>query len=97
MAQPDGAGTYFGRGSNVARLAAGLADLGLEQAEGLLRRARSVLGRNDYADLAADAHTELLARGDVLLARFGSGTGAHMEALARIAKQTTGIDRSGRG
>lgn len=81
----------FGRGADAARLAMGLADLGLEQAEGLLRRVRGALIRNDYVDMAAGARSELLARGDVVLARLGPGHEAHMEALARIAKQTRDI------
>ena len=75
----------------MARLVAGLADFGLEQAEGLLHRARGALGRNDYADLAADAHADLVARGDVVLGRLAPSAEPHMEALARIAKQTRDI------
>jgi hypothetical protein len=75
----------------VARLAVGLADFGLEQAEGLLRRARGAMNRSDYADLAADAHGDLVARGEVVLARFAPSAEAHMEALAGIAKQTRDI------
>ncbi|HET9168506.1 MAG TPA: hypothetical protein VFN97_03685 [Actinospica sp.] len=78
---------HLERGRDLARLALGLADFGLEQAEGLIRRARDVVKRNDYADLAADAHGELKARGDVVLARFSPGPEAHMEALARIARR----------
>lgn len=73
------------------RLLAGLADFGLEQAEGLLRRARGALSRADYPDLAADAHRDLIARGDVVLARIAPAREAHMEALARIAKQNRDI------
>ena len=73
------------------RLLAGLADVGLEQAEGLLRRARGALSRADYPDLAADARDDLLARGEVVLARFAPAREAHMEHLARIAQQTRGI------
>jgi len=82
---------HLGRNWEAIRLLAGFADFGLEQAEGLLRRARGALGRADYSDLAADAHGDLLARGDVVLARFAPPREAHMEALARIAKQTRDI------
>lgn len=85
----------LGRGKDVVRLAAGLADVGLEQAEGLLRRVRGVLSRRDHADLAADAHADLLARGDVVLGRLGSGSEAHMETLARIAEQRKNRDLAG--
>jgi hypothetical protein len=59
----------------------------LEQAEGLLQRVRGAAHRNDFADLAADAHNDLLARGEVMLAKLGPGAEAHMERLARIAAQ----------
>lgn len=91
MSRTEGADPHRVRGRDLARLAAGLADFGLEQAEGLLRRARGAVSRSDYADLAADAHGDLLARGDVVLARFAPAAEAHMEALARIAKQTRDI------
>jgi hypothetical protein len=91
----DGGGSsHLGRGRDVARLVAGLADFGLEQAEGLLHRARGVLNRNDYTDLAADAHADLVARGEVVLARLAPSAEPHMEALARIAKQTRDIPDS---
>ena len=69
----------------AARLLAGLADLGLEAAEGALRRARSVLGRSDLPDMASDLHREVKAHGDVVLDRVGPPAQAHMEALARRA------------
>jgi hypothetical protein len=79
---------------DVARLALGLADLGLEQAEGLLRKARGAMRREDYGDLAADARDDLMARGDVVLSRFSPGAEAHMEALARIARLNRDIPDS---
>jgi hypothetical protein len=88
---PGGGKAFPGRGGEAVRLLAGLADFGLEQAEGMLRRARGALSRADYSDLAADAHEDLLARGDVVLARFAPAREAHMETLARIAKQNRGI------
>ena len=96
MAGAEGGGPDSGRrGTDVVRLLAGVADFGLEQAEGLLRLARGAVGRKDYGDLAAGAHDELAARGDVLLARFGPGAEAHLEALARIARQSRDIPGSG--
>jgi len=81
-------------GRQLARLLAGCADFGLEQAEGLLRLARGAAGRNDYCDLAADAHDDLAARGDVLLAGFAPSAEAHLEALAAIAMQNRDIPGS---
>jgi hypothetical protein len=77
-----------GRAADAAKLLAGLADVGLEQAEKVLRGMRGALRRNDYADLAADTRTDLLARGEVLLNRLTPAPESHMEALARIARQT---------
>jgi hypothetical protein len=77
------------RGGSVARdairLVAGLADLGLEAAEGAVRRARGVLGRSDLPEMAADLHREVKAHGDVVLDRVAPPAQAHMEALARRA------------
>lgn len=70
---------------------AGLADFGLEQAEELVHRARGVLNRNDYTDLASDAHADLVARGEVVLGRLAPSAEPHMETLARIAKQSRDI------
>ena len=63
----------------------GIADLGLETAEGLLGKARGLLGRSDLPDLAADAHADLRARGEIVLSRFTPEAEAHMEVLARRA------------
>lgn len=70
---------------DAVRLLAGLADLGLEAAEGAVRRARGVLGRADLPDLAADLRREVQAHGDVVLDRAAPPAQAHMEALARRA------------
>ena len=72
-------------GRDVFAVLAGIADLGLETAEDLLGRARGLLGRSDLPDLAADAHADLRARGEVVLGRFGPPAEAHMEVLARRA------------
>lgn len=74
------------RGRDLLALLAGAADLGLETAEGLIGKARGLLGRSDLGELAADAHGDLKARGDVLLGRLAPPPEAHMETLARRAK-----------
>lgn len=73
---------------DAARLLAGLADLGLEAAEGALRRARAVLARSDLPEMASDLHREVKAHGDVVLDRVAPPAQAHMEALARRAATT---------
>ncbi|WP_194917917.1 hypothetical protein [Catenulispora rubra] len=70
---------------DAARLLAGLADLGLEAAEGALRRARGVLARSDLPEMASDLHREVRAHGDVVLDRVAPPARAHMEDLARRA------------
>jgi hypothetical protein len=95
MASAEGGSPGLGRGGDLARLIAGCADFGLEQAEGLLRLVRGAVHRNDYGDLAAEARDDLAARGDVLLARFGPGARAHMEVLAGIAQRDRDIPGSG--
>lgn len=84
-----------GRAGEAARLLAGLADLGLEQAEHLVRGIRGALQRDDCADLAADARTDLLARGDVVVNRLAPAAESHMEALARIARRERDVSESG--
>lgn len=80
MAEQDRTGSVA---RDAARLVAGLADLGLEAAEGALRRARAVLGRSDLPEMACDLHREVKAHGDVVLDRVAPPAEAHMEALAR--------------
>jgi hypothetical protein len=80
MAERDRVGSVA---RDAVRLVAGLADLGLEAAEGALRRARSVLERSDLPEMASDLHREVKAHGDVVLDRVAPPAEAHMEALAR--------------
>lgn len=80
MAEQDRVGSVA---RDAVRLVAGLADLGLEAAEGALRRARTVLGRSDLPEMASDLHREVKAHGDVVLDRFAPPAEAHLEALAR--------------
>lgn len=71
--------------SRRSNSSAGAVDLGLEQAEGLLRRMRGLLGRSDLPGLAADGQEELRARGELLLGRFAPASESHLEAVARRA------------
>lgn len=70
---------------DAVSLLAGAVDLGLEQAEGVLRRIRGVLGRSDLKDFVADGHRDLKARGELALGRYVPSVESHMEALARQA------------
>nr|WP_190126629.1 hypothetical protein [Streptomyces inusitatus] len=89
MAEEHTAGEVGGRRADEAvLLAAGVADLVLEQAEGALRRVRGLLGRSDLSELAADARRDLVARGrnSGLDTSAFALSEAHLELLARRAQ-----------
>ncbi|MDH6139894.1 MULTISPECIES: hypothetical protein [Kitasatospora] len=85
MSADESAGTRAERGTEAVQLLAGVIDVGLEQAEGLLRRMRGLLGRSDLHEVAADGQEELRARGELLLGRLAPASESHLEAVARRA------------
>ncbi|BFV58651.1 hypothetical protein KCMC57_up37550 [Kitasatospora sp. CMC57] len=85
MSAGDSAGKHADRGAEAVQLLAGMVDFGLEQAEGLLRRARGVLGRSDLHEMVADGHEELRVRGELLLGRLAPASESHLEAVVRRA------------
>jgi hypothetical protein len=96
MAQGHHEGPGTGRRSDEAvLLAAGAVDLVLEQAEGALRRVRSLLGRSDLGELARDARRDLVARGrnSGLDPVRAVSAPPHLELLARRARAR--VDRAG--
>jgi hypothetical protein len=86
----ESAGVRADRGTRAVQLLAGVVDVGLEQAEGLLRRMRGVLGRSDLQEVAADGQEELRARGELALGRLAPVSESHMEAVARRAAASRG-------
>ncbi|GLF96847.1 hypothetical protein [Streptomyces yaizuensis] len=90
MTQEQGNGPGAGRRSDEAvLLVAGAVDLVLEQAEGALRRVRSLLGRSDLGDLAQEVRRDLVLRGrhsGLDPARVVSAE-SHLELLARRARE----------
>ncbi|MFD3683970.1 hypothetical protein ACFWTE_03990 [Nocardiopsis sp. NPDC058631] len=78
------------RVSEPVLLAAGVADLVFDRVGGALRGARSLLGRSDLPELAADGREELRRRGQLALRRYVSVPECHMELLARRAADRTG-------
>ncbi|MEU9098616.1 polyprenyl synthetase [Streptomyces sp. NPDC048361] len=64
-------------------LAAGLADLAVSTAATALGTVRGLLRRSDAAELAAEAEHDLLARGRLVLGRYGDVPPAHLEILAQ--------------
>ncbi len=85
MSARDSTEQHADRGAEAVQLLAGVVDLGLEQAEGLLRRAREVLGRSDLHEMVADGQQDLRTRGELLLGRFAPASESHLEAVARRA------------
>lgn len=83
----------YSMGQEIVRLVAGLADLGLEQAENAAHAARALIGRSDLRELAGDCRSDLSARGAALIGRFGPPPQAHMETLAqRAAAREDAVD-----
>ncbi len=90
MSSQDGAGPGGGLGRDAVQLLAGVVDLGLEQAEGVLRQLRGLLGRSDLRELAEDGHQELRTRGGLLLDRINPTSESHLEAVARCSAALSG-------
>lgn len=88
MSSSDDGRSQAGWEREAVQLLAGVIDLGLEQAEGVLRRVRGLLGRSDLHSLVEDGHGDLKARGELMLNRFAPATESHLEALARHAAAT---------
>jgi hypothetical protein len=53
---------------------------------------RGLLRRSDTAELAAEAESELLARGRLVLDRYAAVPPAHLEVLARHARHRKAAD-----
>ncbi|MFI5669738.1 hypothetical protein [Streptomyces sp. NPDC051704] len=70
-------------------LAAGVADLALDQLRQSADRAQEVLRRSDLRELLTDGVVELRKRGELATRRSGAGAGAenHLEAMARRAAE----------
>lgn len=88
MSSSDDGRSRAGWEREAVQLLAGVIDLGLEQAEGALRRVRGLLGRSDLHALVGDGHEDLKARGELALNRYAPATESHLEALARRAAAT---------
>ncbi|MER6777728.1 MULTISPECIES: hypothetical protein [unclassified Streptomyces] len=68
-------------------LAAGVADLALEQLRQSADRAQEVLRRSDLRELLTDGVVELRKRGELATRRSGAGAENHLEAMARRAAE----------
>ncbi|MGW1813732.1 polyprenyl synthetase [Streptomyces sp. NPDC002125] len=78
-----GAGQHGGPDRQAVLLVAGLADLAVSTAGSALGAVRGLLHRSDAAELAAEAESDLMARGRLVLDRYAAAPPAHLEILAR--------------
>ncbi|PRH79108.1 polyprenyl synthetase [Streptomyces solincola] len=88
--------TESGRSSRLDEravlLAAGAADLAVSTLGSALGAVRGLLRRSDGPELAADAESDLIARGRLVLDRYAAPPPAHLEVLARHARARRGVD-----
>ncbi|MFE2554009.1 hypothetical protein ACFXGI_36640 [Streptomyces sp. NPDC059355] len=68
-------------------LAAGVADLALDQLRQSADRAQEVLRRSDLRELLTEGVVELRKRGELATRRSGAGAENHLEAMARRAAE----------
>ncbi|MEV0410579.1 hypothetical protein AB0I68_07110 [Streptomyces sp. NPDC050448] len=68
-------------------LAAGVADIALDQLRHSADRAQDVLRRPDLRDLLTDGVVELRKRGELATRRAGAGAENHLETMARRAAE----------
>ncbi|ANS70483.1 hypothetical protein SLINC_8259 [Streptomyces lincolnensis] len=73
-------------------LVAGLADVAMTTLGSALGTVRGLLRRSDVTELAAEAEQDLVARGRLVLDRYGAVPPAHLEVLARHAAARKTID-----
>lgn len=71
----------------LALLAAGVADLALDQLRQTADRAQDVMRRSDLRDLFTDGVVELRKRGELATRRAGVGNENYLETMARRAAE----------
>ncbi|MGW8781961.1 hypothetical protein ACWGNM_28410 [Streptomyces sp. NPDC055796] len=71
----------------LALLAAGVADLALDQLRQSADRAQEVLRRSDLRELLTEGVVELRKRGELATRRSGAATENHLETVARRAAE----------
>ncbi|MFH0521345.1 polyprenyl synthetase [Streptomyces sp. M41] len=85
-------GRPAGLDQQAVLLVAGLADVAVSTLGSAVGTLRGLLRRSDSAELAAQAESELLARGRLVLDRYAAVPPAHLEILARHALARKGAD-----
>jgi hypothetical protein len=73
-------------------LVAGLADLAVSTPGSAVGSVRGLLRRSDAAEPAAEAESELVARGRLVLDRYAAAPPAHLEILSRHALDRKAAD-----
>ncbi|MFH9060366.1 polyprenyl synthetase [Streptomyces coeruleorubidus] len=86
------AGRRDGLDRQAVLLVAGLADLAVGTLGSAVGSVRGLLRRSDTAELAAEAESELMARGRLVLDRYAAVPPAHLEILARHALDRKAAD-----
>lgn len=86
------AGRRGGLDEQAVLLVAGLADLTVSTVSSAVGTLRGLLRRSDTAELAAQAESELAARGRLALDRYADVPPAHLEILARQAQARRAAD-----
>jgi hypothetical protein len=86
------AGRCDGLDEQAVLLVAGLADLTASTVSSAVGKLRGLLRRSDTAELAAQAESELVARGRLALDRYAAVPPAHLEILARHVQARKAAD-----
>ncbi|MDJ0382730.1 hypothetical protein [Streptomyces sp. G-G2] len=75
-------------------LAAGVADMALDQLRESTERAQGVLRRSDLRELLNDGVVELRKRGELATQRAAAGSENYLETMARRAAERAGHPRA---
>ncbi|MDX6759686.1 MULTISPECIES: hypothetical protein [Streptomyces] len=87
--RPAGAGSATASLELLTLLAAGVADLALDQLRQTADRAQDALRRADLRELLTDGVVELRKRGELATRRAGMGNENYLETMARRAAEQT--------
>ncbi|MFE0577501.1 MULTISPECIES: hypothetical protein [unclassified Streptomyces] len=92
--RPTGTGSAASSLELLTLLAAGVADLALDQLRQTADRAQGALRRADLRELLTDGVVELRKRGELATRRAGMGSENYLETMARrVAQQGTSEGR----
>ncbi|MFJ3925950.1 hypothetical protein [Streptomyces sp. NPDC090022] len=78
----------------LAHLAAGVADLALDQLRQSADRAQDAMRRSDLRELLTDGVVELRKRGELATRRVGGASDNYLEIMARRAAEKAGRPRA---